>query len=54
MVPWKPFGELGSFRGEMDRLWNKFFSERPLVRDFAEEWAPSVDISEKEIKIKIK
>jgi len=46
LVPWKPFGELGSFRGEMDRLPNRLFGERPLVRAFAEEWSPSVDISE--------
>jgi len=46
LVPWKPFGELGSFRGEMDRLRDKLFGERPLVRAFTEEWLPSVDISE--------
>jgi HSP20 family protein len=46
LVPWRPFGELGSFRGEMDRLRNRLFGERPLVRAFAEEWSPSVDISE--------
>lgn len=54
LVPWKPFGELGSFREEMDRLWNRFFSERPLVRDYTEEWTPSVDISETEDKLLIK
>ena len=46
LVPWRPFGELGSFCGEMDRLRNRLFGERPLVRAFAEEWLPSVDISE--------
>ena len=46
LVPWKHFGELGSFRGEMDRLRDKLFGERPLARAFTEEWAPSVDISE--------
>ena len=46
MVPFKPFGELSLFRGEMDRLWDRFLRERPMVRTFSEEWAPSVDISE--------
>ncbi len=45
LVPWRPFGELSSFRGEMDRFWVKLFGERPFVRAFTEEWAPSVDIS---------
>jgi len=30
----------------MDRLRDKLFGERPLVRAFTEEWLPSVDISE--------
>ena len=46
LVPFKPFGELSLFRGEMDRLWDRFFRERPLAKTFFEEWAPSVDISE--------
>ena len=46
LVPWRPFGELGSIRSEMDRLWNRFFSETPFPRTFTEEWLPSVDISE--------
>ena len=46
LVPFKPFGELSLFRGEMDRLWDRFLRERPMVRTFSEEWAPSVDISE--------
>lgn len=54
LVPWRPFGEPSSFRGEMDRLWDKFFGERPFVRAFTEEWAPSVDISETEDKLLIK
>jgi len=46
LVPWRPFGEIGSFRGEMDRFRDKLFGERPLARAFTDEWAPSVDISE--------
>ncbi len=54
LVPWRPFGQLNPFRGEMDRVWDKFFTERPFVRAFAEEWSPSVDISETEDKLLIK
>ncbi len=55
LVPWSPFGgELNSFRGKMDKLWNRFYSERPLVSTFTEEWLPSVDISETEDKLLIK
>ncbi len=46
VVPFRPFGELSSFRGERDRLRDKLFGERPFVSTFSEEWAPSVDISE--------
>jgi HSP20 family protein len=47
LVPWRPFGgELSSLRREMDSLWNRFFGETPLARTFAEEWSPTVDISE--------
>ncbi|MBN1930795.1 MAG: Hsp20/alpha crystallin family protein [Desulfobacterales bacterium] len=47
IVPWRPFGdELTSFRKEIDKLWNRFLGETPFARTFAEEWLPSVDISE--------
>lgn len=46
LVPWKPFKEIGSFRGEMDRLWDRFPGQRPLFKSFTEEWLPSMDISE--------
>ncbi len=45
-VPWKPLGELTSFRREMDRLWDRFFGERPFAKLFEREWGPTVDISE--------
>lgn len=47
LVPWRPFGkELSTLRKEMDDLFGRFFGEFPLARRMAEEWAPSVDISE--------
>lgn len=46
LAPWRPFTELSSFRREMDRLWDSFFSERPFTRVWEREWAPSLDMSE--------
>ena len=46
LIPWRPFGALGSTRKDMDSLWNRFFRETPSMGTFTEEWLPSVDISE--------
>jgi HSP20 family protein len=48
LAPWRPFGEVSTLRDEMDRLWDRFFGERPLEKTFSENWLPSVDISETE------
>jgi hypothetical protein len=37
LVPWRPFGELSSFRDEMDKLWNRTFGERPFAGRLTEE-----------------
>jgi HSP20 family protein len=53
LVPWR--GELGSFRREMDRLFDRFFEGWPFRVSAAEgEWAPAVDVSEtgKEVIVK--
>lgn len=54
LVPWRPFGELSSFRGEMDKLWDRFLCERPFAKDLSEAWSPSVDISETEDTLFVK
>jgi HSP20 family protein len=54
LVPWRPFGELGSFRKEMDRFWDRFFGDKPFGSALAEGWFPSVDISETKDKLIIK
>jgi HSP20 family protein len=54
LMPWRPFGELGSIRSEMDRLWNKFLGETSLARRFKDEWSPSVDISQTKDKFVVK
>jgi HSP20 family protein len=46
IIPWRPFGELSSFRKEMDRLWDRFGGETSLSKTFGDVWSPSVDISE--------
>lgn len=54
LVPWRPFGELSSFRGEMDKLWDRFLGERPFFKEFSEGWTPSVDISETDDNLLVK
>lgn len=54
LVPWKPFGEVGTLRKEMDDLWNRFMGESPFGRFMGQGWEPSADISETRDKIVIK
>lgn len=54
LVPWRPFGEIGSLRGEMDRLWDRFVGETPFARAFTQEWLPSVDVTETKDNLLIK
>jgi len=53
-APWKPLGELTSFRREIDRLWDRFFGERPFAKVFEKEWGPSVDVSETKENLVVK
>ena len=47
IIPWRPMGrELSSLHQEMDRLWDRFMGETPLVRRITGEWWPTVDVSE--------
>jgi HSP20 family protein len=47
IIPWRPIGrELDSLRQEMDRLWDRFVGETPLVRRITGEWWPTADVSE--------
>jgi HSP20 family protein len=58
LTTWKPFRELAPFRdfermrGDMDRLWDSFFEERPLMR--VGEWLPSLDVAETKNDIVVK
>lgn len=54
LVPWKASRELASMRREMERLWDRFFSETPLANPFLEEWQPKADITETKDAIVVK
>jgi HSP20 family protein len=38
----------------MDRLWDRFFGERPFAKVFEKEWEPSLDVSESKDNLVIK
>jgi HSP20 family protein len=55
LVPWGGKGELSRFRGEIDRLFDRFMEGWPFGVSAEERgWAPSVDVSEtgKEVIVK--
>ncbi|MDR3555375.1 MAG: Hsp20/alpha crystallin family protein [Syntrophobacteraceae bacterium] len=54
LVPWKSTRELTSMRREMERLWDRFFSETHLANPFLEEWQPKADITETKDAIVVK
>lgn len=47
IVPFKPFSrEIGPFENEMENMLKRFFGIKHFAKPFAEEWAPTVDVSE--------
>ena len=52
----EPFQELARMRRDMDRLWDSFFEDRPMVRrgDWMGEWLPSLDLLETKNEFVIK
>ena len=54
LVPWKPFGQLSTLRGEMDNLWNQFFNRPPFPEYATQEWLPTVDVAEAKDKLVVK
>jgi HSP20 family protein len=54
LIPRRRLDEITSFRKEMESLFNRFFSEVPLLRRFKEEWLPMVDFSETKDKLVFK
>src|SRR5262245_45713295 len=54
LAPWRPLGELGSLRREMDRLLERFFGEAPGIELPGGTWEPRLDISETKDEVTIK
>ena len=56
LVPWRERRELERFRGDLDRLFDRFLDWRPFERvTGAGDWMPAVDLSEtgKEINVNV-
>jgi len=53
LVPWRPLAEIDTLRREMDRLWERFFGERPI--DWVgSAWVPPLDVSETKNDVVVK
>ncbi len=46
LTSWRPFEELTSLRREMDRLFERFFGERPGLETLEGKWSPALDVAE--------
>lgn len=46
LVKWTPFGDLGTFRREMDRLFDRFLGEVPRLDLAGMAWTPHLDMTE--------
>ncbi len=54
LMKWTPFGELTSFRREMDRLFERFFGEPPGLELLGMAWAPRLDVTETKDSLVVK
>ncbi len=54
LMTWKPFGELGTFRREIDRLFERFLGELPSLDIAGAGWAPRLDVAETKDSVTIK
>ena len=54
LVPWRPFGELRTFRRKTENFWSRSFDETPFPRLVLGEWVPWVDISETKENVVVK
>ena len=46
LVKWAPFGDLTTFRREMDRLFERFLGEQPRLDLSEVGWSPHLDMTE--------
>lgn len=54
LVKWTPFGDLGTFRREMDRVFERFFGELPRLDLSGGGWTPHLDITETKDRVIVK
>jgi len=54
LMKWTPFGDLATFRREMDRLFERFFGELPTLEFPAFGWTPRLDVSETKDSVTVK
>ena len=54
LIPWRGRREVDRFRGDIERLFDDFFTRSPFGGSFEKgDWMPSVDLSENEKEITI-
>ncbi len=55
LVPWRERKDLDRFKDEMDKLFDRFFSWTPSLKNKEGGWIPSLDVSEtgKEMLVKV-
>lgn len=54
LVKWTPFGELATFRREMDRVFERFFGEFPRLDLSGAGWTPHLDMTETKDRVIVK
>jgi HSP20 family protein len=54
LMKWTPFGELSTFRREMDRLFERFFGEFPSLELPGMAWTPRLDVTETKDSLVVK
>lgn len=54
VVKWTPFGDLTTFRREVDRLFERFFGEQPRLDLSGAGWTPHLDVTETKDRLIVK
>lgn len=54
VVKWTPFGDLTTFRREVDRLFERFFGELPHLDLSGVGWTPHLDLTETKDRLTVK
>jgi len=54
LIKWTPFGDLTTYRREMDRLFERFFGEMPRLDLSGAGWTPHLDMTETKDRVIVK